>query len=208
MAGKEVEQVKSFKFLGIMLDTNLTMKHHIHMVASKLSKVCGKLNRLKYIYPQQALLFIYNSLFVSHMNYGLLLWGTDLDKVHKLQKRALRTITGSEYIAHSEPIFKFLDLLTVQHMYKLKMLKFYYNLCYGVLPIYFDSYLNSIHQELPHSYGLRQKCRPMIRLPRTRLVFAESSVLYQLILLLNETNANNPEIILKIKEKSHTLAYF
>ena len=57
---------------------------------------------------------------------------------------------------------------------------------------------------MPYTYSLRIEMRPSIRLPRTRLVFTEASVLYQLILLINETNAINPEIILKINDKSHT----
>ena len=34
------------------------------LVPNKLSKVMGIINRLKYIYPEQALLFIYNSIFL------------------------------------------------------------------------------------------------------------------------------------------------
>ena len=208
MDGKEVERVKFFKFLGIILDENLTMKNHINMVTSKLSKITGILNRLKHIYPEHALLAIYNSLFVSHLNYGILLWGTNLDKVHRLQKRAVRAITNSDYLAHSEPIFKTLGLLKVKQLYQLKMLKFYYNLSYGILPSYFNCYLDTIVKELPHTYSLRQEMRPMIRLPRTRLIFAESSVLYQLILLINETHINHPEIIEKIDERTHTYSGF
>ena len=65
--GKQIENVKLFKFLGIMFDEHLTWKNHITMITNKLSKVIGILNRLKQIYPQQALLSIYNALFVSHM---------------------------------------------------------------------------------------------------------------------------------------------
>ena len=60
--GKQIENVKLFKFLGIMFDEHLTWKNHITMITNKLSKVIGILNRLKHIYPQQALLSIYNAL--------------------------------------------------------------------------------------------------------------------------------------------------
>ena len=70
-----------------MLDENLTWRPHIDMVSNKMSKVIGMLNRLKHIYPKEALLAIYNSLLVSHINYGLLLWGTKTGKVHKIKKR-------------------------------------------------------------------------------------------------------------------------
>ena len=81
--GKPIEHVKYFKFLGILFDENLTWKCHINMVTNKLSKVIGILNRLTHVYPQNALLSIYHSLFASHLNYGLLLRGTHV----KLQKK-------------------------------------------------------------------------------------------------------------------------
>ena len=208
MNGKQIERVKSFKFLGIILDENLTWRNHIDMVTNKLSKVIGILNRLKYVYPEQALLSIYNSLFISHVNYGLLLWGTKLDTIYKLQKKTIRIITGSAYLAHSEPIFKNYNLLNVLDLYKLKMLKFYYNLTYGLLPSYFNCYIDVIHKELPCAYELRKEFRPLIRIPRTRLVLAESSVLYQLILLINVTHENKPDILMKIDNKSHSYSGF
>ena len=76
------------------------------MVTNKLSKVIGILNRLKHVYPQNALLSIYHSLFATHLNYGLLLWGTHVNRVSKLQKKAVRIMSNSEYLAHSEPLFK------------------------------------------------------------------------------------------------------
>ena len=106
-----MENVKFFKFLGIMFDEHLTWKNHITMITNKLFKVIGILNRLKNIYPQQALLSIYNAFFLSHMTYGLLLWGNQVEQVSKLQKKSIRLITGSEYLAHSEPLFKELELL-------------------------------------------------------------------------------------------------
>ena len=54
--------------------------------------------------------------------------GVDTDRIFKLQKKAVRIITGNYYIAHSEPIFKSLELLKIDDIYKLKILKFYYNL--------------------------------------------------------------------------------
>ena len=115
-----------------MFDEHLTWKNHITMITNNLSKVIGILNRLKNIYPQQALLFIYNALFVSHMTYGLLLWGIQVEQVSKLQKKSIRLITRSKYLAHSEPSFKELELLKIEDLYKLKILKFYYNLSYGL----------------------------------------------------------------------------
>ena len=42
---------------------------------------------------------------VSDMKYGLLMWGIDIDITFKLQKTAVRIITGNYNISHREPIF-------------------------------------------------------------------------------------------------------
>ena len=56
----------------------------------------------------------------------------------------------------------------------------------------------------PCGYELRQSARPKIRLPRIRLIFTESCLLYQLLKLINCTQTNNPEILEKIHKKTHT----
>ena len=66
----EIANVNQFYFLGIIIDENLAIQNHVEMVTNKLSKITGILNRLKFIYPQNILLNIYNSLFVSYINYG------------------------------------------------------------------------------------------------------------------------------------------
>ena len=59
--GKPIEQVKYFRFFGILFDENLTWKCHINMVTNKLSKVIGILNILKHVYLHNLLLSIYHS---------------------------------------------------------------------------------------------------------------------------------------------------
>ena len=141
------------------------------------------------------------------MTHGLLLWGNQVEQVSKPQKKSIRLITGSQYLAHSEPLFKELELLKIEDLYKLKILKFSYNLSYGLLPSYINCYLDVLNV-MPCGYELRQNARPKIILPRIRLIFTESCLLYQLIKLLNCTQTNNPEILEKIHEKTHTYFEF
>ena len=104
----EITCVDSFDFLGITIDKHLTWKSHVDKVSNKISKTIGILNRLKFYLPLNAKLAIYNSLILSHINYGILLWGNTnyLHRLEILQKRAIRLITNSNYIAHTEPLFK------------------------------------------------------------------------------------------------------
>ena len=73
----EIANVNQVCFMGIIIDENSSMQNHVEMVTNKLSKITGILNKLKFIYPQNILLTIYNSLFVLHINYGSLVWGTN-----------------------------------------------------------------------------------------------------------------------------------
>ena len=99
-------------------------------------------------------------------------------------------MSNSEYLAHSEPLFKTLKLLKIEDLYKLKLMKFYYNLSYNLLPSYCNYYLEVINNAFPCQYELRQIDRLLIRPQRTRLVFTESNVLFQLIQLLNYTHTH------------------
>ena len=76
---------------------------------------------------------------MSHVNYGILLWGSCSNKIVNLQKKPIRILTNSRYHVHTEPILKTYGLLKVQDIYYLKQLKLYYNLSYSLLPPYFHT---------------------------------------------------------------------
>ena len=58
-----------------------------------------------------------------------------------MQKRALRTITNNWYITHTTPIFKSFNILKINDLYWLMVLKFYYKLENKLLPSYFDEFI-------------------------------------------------------------------
>ena len=106
----------------------MSWKSHIAMVRNKLSRINGILHRLKYLYPQNILVTIYKSIFIPHINNISLHWGQVGESLDKIQKKAIRTITYSHYIAHSEPLLKELNLLKVKDFFQLKILKFLFKL--------------------------------------------------------------------------------
>ena len=80
---------------------------HINHISLKISKAIGILYRLKTIYPQLVLQTLYNTLILPYFNYCILAWGAIISEgnpLHLLQKKALRLISNSNYIAHTEPI--------------------------------------------------------------------------------------------------------
>ena len=103
----------------------MSWTNHVLSIKKKISKVVSILYRLRNTFPLDVLKTLYKSLVLSYINYGLLLRGIEVKKLESIQKRAIRLITGSNYVAHTEPLFIQLGELKVQDIFKLRLLKFY-----------------------------------------------------------------------------------
>ena len=132
------------------------------------------------------LFVLYNSLIDSYINYRLLLCvcggggGVHSHRVESLQKKALRFMTNSNYLAHTTLLLIKHGLFNVRDMYKSKLLKFYYKLSYDLQPPYFNNYIKIIEQKHVRDLGYQY-----IHAPLVKRVYAECSPLFQLIKLIN-----------------------
>ena len=104
-----IERVTEFKFLGVLIDSNLSWSPHCNYIANKLSRICGvaciKVKTL--CRPTHNLTMIYNSLFLSHISYGITYWGFNIcTRISKLQKKVIRFLTNSKFNSHTAPLFK------------------------------------------------------------------------------------------------------
>ena len=84
-----LERVESTKFLGIIIDENLTWKKHIDVISKTISRNVGMLTKMKHYVPGYILYSLYCTLVLPYINYSILIWGntckTYLDKIFKLQ---------------------------------------------------------------------------------------------------------------------------
>ena len=55
VANREIERTNAIKFLGILLDENISWKNHIRSVEKKLAKNIGLLYRAKYLLDDSSL---------------------------------------------------------------------------------------------------------------------------------------------------------
>lgn len=199
-----IEQVSVFKFLGIIIDENLSWKHHITMLCNKFSKTIGIFYGLRKIFPSYILLTLYKSLFETHIYYGTLVWGTKISLLETLQKKAIRTITNSHYLSHTEPLFKGMNLLKVVDIFSLRLLKFLHKLSNDRLPPYFNEYRAHLeHKDIPYSLRVNRLPVPMVR-----HVYAESCLIYQLVQIKNKMALTDCLIIDKIDTNSHSFQGF
>ena len=105
-----IELVTVFNFLGLTVNEYMNWNSHTQKIANIISRTLGVMNRLKRYLPISAMKLMYDSLILSHPQFGITNWGFEWDRISKLQKRALRIMTNSKYNAHTDPLFKQLHL--------------------------------------------------------------------------------------------------
>ena len=128
---------------------------------------------------------LYHSLISSHINYCNLVWGfstkQNLDKIHKLQKRAVRLVTHSLYISPSNPLFVKLHILPIRQLVSLEVACFMFKINHNLLPDitkHYFTYNNSYH-----NYNTRNAGN--FHTPFHRTSTTQSSIFYHGTLLWN-----------------------
>ncbi len=197
--GHIIEHTDSYSFLGLTLHKNLKWNEHVTNICLKVSRSIGIVSKIKYVVPKRILMMLYNTFIMSHFNYCLIIWGHDPKKLFRLQKRALRIVTLSEYNAHTEPIFKTLGILNITDMHNMALLKFYYKVTENQLPLYFKGFDAKPSRELV-PYQLRHN---LLRTDQTIKQFAKYSVKHKMVDLVNVYIHNFPQLINMIK--THTI---
>ena len=70
-----IDRVNEFNFLGISFNEQLNWQSHINKISNRCSRIIGILNKLKRLLPLNIKIMLYNTLILSHLNYGLTAWG-------------------------------------------------------------------------------------------------------------------------------------
>ena len=132
-----IECVDEFIYLGLIINKHLKWNSHVNKIGNKILQTIGVIIKLKHLIPQKTLLTIYNSLILPHINYCILAWVHDSNRILKLQKKAIRIIGKGNFYTHSDLIFKKFNILTVNDIHLHQQLKFYFKLINNILPDHF-----------------------------------------------------------------------
>ena len=148
---KSIEQVKYVKYLGVLIDAQLTFRYHIDELNKKISRAIGILYKLRPFVTTKIITNVYYAIVYPFLLYGVIVWGTTsktlLTPIHILQKKFVRMSTFNDNypiipgpLAHTPPLFHQLNILTIFDIFKLQLGIFVYENINGIGP------LNSIMQ--------------------------------------------------------------
>jgi len=169
----------SIRFLGLYLDPAFSYKEHVQIIAKKISTSLFFIRAAKNYLTEKALKLLYFSFVHSHIIYAVQVWSScpagQVDQIYKLQKKAVRLISNSRYNAHTQPIFKKLQILPLPDLISFFRIQFMQRFQFGLLPSAFVEVWTTMaarQQQLNlHNYPLRNSDNLFV--PPARLATTE-----------------------------------
>ena len=92
----EIKRENSIKFLGVIIDENLTWKNHIEVVENKISKNIGVLYRASHLLDSKNLLNIYFSFIHIYISYANIAWASTFKTKPQGILKETRTCSGAD----------------------------------------------------------------------------------------------------------------
>ena len=204
MSGQKVALSNATKYLGVIIDENLTFKSHITQLALKLGHANGILSKIRHYVSPETLLSIYHAMFSSHLTYASQIWfnseNTINSQISKLQNKALRIMNFKPYDTPSTPLYKKLEILKIADHTKLLLALFIHDFLNNKLPISFNNFVeiksNPSNTRLTVTLNENSKIQLnnlIVPSPRT-ILYGLQSIKYRCISFWNElqTRFNSP----------------
>ena len=175
--GVSLAFVKIFKYLGLQIDDQLSFKHHIACLTSRLAFYQGLIYSLKPYLSIEALKSVYYSCIFPHLLLHAIIWmgtaPTHINHVQIAQNKIMRTINNADYETTSD-IYDRLNIINISEIYRLQCLIFMYNW------LKCDKYpfLDDIRDEVTRPPMYQTRHSQNLRLPFPRLNIHKQTVIY------------------------------
>lgn len=187
-----ISRSDSEKYLGLILDDQLTWKPHIGKLRSKLVSLTGALRSIVGCLPLKVRYTIYNSLVKPHIDYLIEVWGsaakTNLDLIQTSQNRLIKTLFHFDYLTPTKKVYKKTKLLNIYHTYR-------YYTCILIRKILFKKIHTNITFNTKNEFVQLRRLRCsndiVLRPPRTN--YGKKNITYEGATLYNNLPNNIKE---------------
>ena len=94
---KELDRVNSYKYLGVIINENLSWTDHVDYIKIKVSQRLGVLQRIKHLLPRDTRELFVKAMVLPILDYADVTWGdksntTLMNKIQLLQNKAAKLI--------------------------------------------------------------------------------------------------------------------
>ena len=133
-----LSKVSSIKYVGVIVDHKLNWIDHITHVKSKISKGIGIMYKARRYLNKIGLKNLYHAYIYPYLTYCIEVWGSaskcHLNSLFLFQKKIIRIMTFSPYLAHTDPIFKDLTILPFDKIFIDRIAFTMFKIEYELLP--------------------------------------------------------------------------
>ena len=147
-------EIKSTKYLGLVVQDNLGWSEHIKTLIKKLNKQIPLYYSLREIIPKTNISMLYKSLSLSLINYGIELYGRHnnkwLKQLQKAQNRLLKILYKERKRTRTNILHKTHNILKIIDLAKLRLSLINHRV------IYSKEQLNFAHRNLQINYNIHQ----------------------------------------------------
>ena len=133
--GQDIAEVTSSKFVGVIIDDKLNWRDHVSFVCRKVARGLGVIIKARKVLQKGSLINLYYSFIYPYLIYCNQIWGsackTQIELLFISQKKALRIITGVHPRSPSEPLFRQLEFLNCDNIFKYLVGRLMYRVYHG-----------------------------------------------------------------------------
>lgn len=177
--GKKILEVQKTKYLGIIIDDNLSLNDHAIYTIQKVTAKVNVLARLGNTVTSYTKSMIYKSIVAPHFEYCSTLMinysQNYLDVLQKLQNRSMRMILGVNKYTKINLMLETLGWMSVWERVKYNTMIMVYKMVNNISPKYLQNKLTKSGDT--HNYNTRNRSKLCINFTRTYT--AEKSITYQ-----------------------------
>lgn len=180
-----IEQVTTFKYLGVLIDDRLSFSPHIEYTVKKVAKKIGYMSRTCYGMDRWTKTIIYQTIVAPYFEYCssilFLCNQGDMNKLQILQNRAMRFILGRDRYTSKNEMLSDLQWLSVKQKTALNTLILIFKMKTGCLPDYLSSNMKIVAQ----THGHETRSRNNYKLPNYTKATTQNDLFYKGLKLFN-----------------------
>lgn len=168
MDNYEIPMVNTTKFLGVYIDSFLTWEYHVNNVLHKVRNNKRLMSLGKHVLDKSSFKKVYLAHVHSHLNYGILVWGSmlsngQLGELRKVQNNCISLIAKSKsMIAAINALMRSMNILSINQMVQFSLRKLGYKITHKLLPAPILNIFNADGGMKTYRYPTRNKHTPNI----------------------------------------------
>ena len=202
--GVTVSEVKTFKYLGVIIDNKLKWIDHIAHVKIKVSRGIGIIRKARSFISKNSLKDLYYSFVYPYLLYCTEVWGnaatTHLQPLNVLQNKIVRMLTFSPYRANTDSIYLELGILPLYKIVIQSIALIMYKMSHDMLPIVISEMYKQ--NKDVHSHDTRRS--KLLHIPHgthTKTFRYKSTLIWNELTIKNvDSNVSFPKYKKKLKQ--------